>query len=91
MKKSDFPAPWHRVYRVTIFRLPSLIILYPYLKLKLAQHVPEKAGVKVSMNTAADVIQWRAHTAWLTCMEITIFIAEVTTVFVNKMNGPMGL
>ena len=25
--------------------------------------MPEKAGVKVSMNTAADVIQWRAHTA----------------------------
>ena len=48
--------------------------------------MPEKAGVKVSMNTAADVIQWRAHTVlrWLTCMEITIFIAEVTTVFVNK-------
>ena len=27
-------------------------------------------GVKVSMNTAADVIQ--RHCGWLTCMEITI-------------------
>ena len=49
--------------------------------------MPEKAGVKVSMNTAADVIQ---HCGWLTCMEITIFIAEVTTVFVNKMNWTHG-
>ena len=41
--------------------------------------MPEKAGVKVSMNTAADVIQ--RHCGWLTCMEITIFIAEVTIVY----------
>ena len=49
--------------------------------------MPEKADVKGSMNTAADVIQWRAHMAlrWLTCMEITIFIAEVTTVY----HGPL--
>ena len=55
--------------------------------------MPEKAGVKVSMNTAADVIHYGAlirNCGWLTCMEITIFIAEVTTVFVNKMNWTHG-
>ena len=63
------------VYRVTyIFRLPSLINLWPLHKptsdlvetrqpIKEHNIVPEKAGVKMSMNTAADGIQWRAYTA----------------------------
>ena len=48
--------------------------------------MPEKAGVKVSMNTAADVIQWRAHTVLRLAYLYGnyYFYSEVTTVFVNK-------
>ena len=49
--------------------------------------MPEKAGVKVSMNTAADVIQWRAHSALGLAYLYGnyYFIAEVTTVY----HGPL--
>ena len=38
--------------------------------------MPEKAGVNVTMNKAAE--SYNGTVIWLACKDVTIFIAEVT-------------
>ena len=86
------------VYRVTYatFRLPSLIVLWPLhyptsdlveTRQPIKEHniVPEKAGVNEYSGWRHTMARSLRHCGWLTCMEITIFIAEVTTVY----HGPL--